>query len=76
MLERAPYSEIYCPTVHRELTDNSDENVSSIFRVKDYAKQETLTFNTLYGITSQRMGLFITTAVKTSNLILHSLRIL
>jgi hypothetical protein len=45
-------------------TDVSEEHIASIFRIEK-AEQETL--NGLHGVISQKMVLFITTAVRTSN---------
>jgi hypothetical protein len=64
-------------------TDISEEHIASIFRVDEISSarntskqagdkryvppKRRLTLNRLHGVTSQKMILFITTAVKTSN---------
>jgi hypothetical protein len=57
-------------------TDVSEEHIASIFRVEEISSANNqqasslprpLTFNGLHGVISQKMMLFITIAVKTSN---------
>jgi hypothetical protein len=50
-------------------TDVSEEHIASIFRVdkNKFSKKPALKLNVLHGVISQKIVLFTTTAVRTSN---------
>jgi hypothetical protein len=55
-------------------TDASEEHFAFIFKVEEYVKQETSPKQALHGVICQRIGLFVSTAVRTSNP--HNLKLL